>query len=268
MELTFNALVSGAQAGVVNATLPWQVAFYSAGPPPVVADLLTSARRGAFYMELVKLSDIRKTLDARTILVSARRRLGIEEVRLATSFGVCVVRDDDSEGLRMASGGADVGEVNSRFVASVMRNRSRRVASECRGVILALLKEKWLTPGELVSELQLSFDAKTVVNQLRSLARCGTIHLLGRTVSGEGLYGLPGIQYPVRADLSKTSKLKYLRGAVTQVLASCDRPVSSAEISEILNVSKHQIRSLLKKLANERKTTRTSDGWILFREKS
>ncbi len=263
--LTFAALKSGGQAGVVNATCTWQVAFYSAGPPPVVADLLTSARRGAFYGELVKLYDIRKVLDARAVIVSARRLLGVDEVRLATSFGIYVVLDGDAESLAMASGGAEVGEVNSRFVSSVLPKRSRRMASGCRNAILALLKEKWLTPEELVSELQLSYGEKTVVNQLRSLARIGKSHLLGRTVLGEGVYGMPGKLYPVRIDLSKSSKLKYLKSAVVQVLESCGRPVSSAEISEMLNVSKHQIRSVLRKLANEHKTAKTSEGWILFK---
>ncbi|MGF3499179.1 MAG: hypothetical protein ACQXXL_06120 [Candidatus Methanosuratincola sp.] len=267
MQLTFQALIGGSKASEVNATNPWRVAFYDPGPPPVVADVLASARRGAFYQEIVKLSDIRQRLDARSILVSPRRRIGVDDVRLATSFGIYVVLDDDPEGLRMASDGVDVGEVNSRFVESVLKNKSRRVASECRSAIIALLREKWLTPGELVSELQLSFGARTVTSQLRSLARGGTVHLLGRTVKGEGVYGLPGIQYPVRGDLSRPSRLGHLKRAVTAILASSSRPMTSVEISERLNVNNHQIRSLLRKLANERKTVRTGDGWVFSDKK-
>ncbi|MEM2126301.1 MAG: hypothetical protein QXQ53_07900 [Candidatus Methanosuratincola sp.] len=264
MGLTFQKLISGSQSSEVDATLPWQVAFYDPGPPPVVADVLTSAQRGAFYQEIVKLSDIRQRLDARSVLVSPRKRLGVGDVRLATSFGIYVVLDDDPEGLRMASSGTDVGEVNSRFVEAVLKKRSRRVASDCRSAIVGLLREKWLTPEELVSELNLSFDDRTVFSQLRSLARCGTVQLLGRTVKGEGVYGLPGILYPVRGDLSRLSKLRHLKSSVAGLLASCGRPMTSAEISERLNVSKHQIRSLLRKLANERKTIRTNDGWIFL----
>lgn len=267
MVLTFQALVAGSQAGKVNATLPWQVAFYEPGPPPVAADVLTSARRGAFYEEVVKLSDIRQRLDARVILVSSRRRIGVDDVRLATSFGICVILDGDSEGLRMASSGADVGEVNARFVEAILKNKSRRVASECRSAIVELLREKWLTPEELVSALHLSFGARTVTSQLRSLVMVGTVRLIGRTAKGEGVYGLPGIQYPARGDLSRPSRLRYLEGAVTEMLSSCGRPMTSAEMSERLNASQHQIRSVLRKLANGRKAARTGGGWVFSGKK-
>ncbi len=264
MGLTLQALISKSQASQVSATLPWQVAFYDPGPPPVVADLLTVARKGAFYEMIVKLSDIRQKFDARAILVSPRRRLGVGEVQLATSFGIYVVLDCDQDGLRMASSGSDVEEVNSRFVHAILKNRSRRVASDCRSAILALLKEKLFTPDELVSELGLSFNTRTVTSQLRSLVNAGAVRLLGRTVKGEGVYGLPGILYPVRGDLSKISRISHMKRAIVDTLAFCGRPMSSAEISERLGVSKHQIRSLLRKLSNERKTIKIGDGWILL----
>uniref|UniRef100_A0A7J3V0H9 Uncharacterized protein n=1 Tax=Candidatus Methanosuratincola petrocarbonis (ex Vanwonterghem et al. 2016) TaxID=1867261 RepID=A0A7J3V0H9_9CREN len=267
MVLTFQALVGGSQISKVNATLPWIVAFYEPGPPPVVADMLTSARKGAFYEEIVKLSDIRQRLDARSILVSPRRRIGVDEARLATSFGIYVVLEGDHDGLSMASSGADIGEVNSRFVETILKNRSRRVASECRSAIVELLREKWLTPEELVSELRLSFDARTVTAQLRSLARGGAVRLLARTVKGEGIYGLPGIQYPARGDLSRPSRLEYLERTVTEMLSNCDRPLTSTEMSERINVSQHQIRSIMRKLAGAQKAARTGDGWVFSGKK-
>ncbi len=265
--MTFQELLGGSRATKVNATLPWQVAFYGPGPPPVVADVLTSARRGAFYEEIVKLSDIRQRHDARAILVSPRRRIGVDDARLATSFGIYVVLDGDQDGLSMASKGADVGEVNSRFVEAALKNRSRRAASDCRSAIIELLREKWLTLGELVSSLRLSFDARTVTAQLRSLARGGGVRLLARTVEGEGVYGLPGIQYPVRGDLSRPSRLAYLERAAIEMLSGSDRPLTSSEMSERLNVSQHQVRSLMRKLAGARKAARAGDGWVFSGKK-
>ncbi|MDH7556761.1 MAG: hypothetical protein QHG94_07485, partial [Candidatus Methanosuratincola sp.] len=58
-----------------------------------------------------------------------------------------------------------------------------------------------------------------------------------------------------------------LKRAVTAILASSSRPMTSVEISERLNVNNHQIRSLLRKLANERKTVRTGDGWVFSDKK-
>ncbi len=51
------------------------------------------------------------------------------------------------------------------------------------------------------------------------------------------------------------------------MLSSCGRPMTSAEMSERLNASQHQIRSVLRKLANERKAARTGDGWVFSDKK-
>ncbi|MBC7121155.1 MAG: hypothetical protein H5T33_06240 [Candidatus Methanosuratus sp.] len=266
MDLTFPEISGRMYASKVNATLPWQVAFYDPGPPPIVAEALTGTRRWELLQGLVKLMDIRQNLDARTILVSPKRRLGVDDVRLATSFGIYVVLYGDPEGLRLASKGTGVGDVNARAISAILKSKNRRVASECRDAIMSLLKEKWLTHGELVSELQLSFDPGTITHQLRSLTRAGVVQALGRTEKGEGVYGIPEIPYPVRGDLSRASKQRHLKGAIIAALASAGRPLTSYEISERLKVSKHQIRSLLKILSKESKVIRIRHGWALSGE--
>ncbi|MDI9644701.1 MAG: hypothetical protein QFX35_05730 [Candidatus Verstraetearchaeota archaeon] len=263
MGLTFGEVLEGGRGSTVNATVSWRVAYYNTGPPPVVAEILRGSSRGAFFEELVKLSDIRLRADARAILISPRRAIGVEKVRLASSFGVYVVLDTDPDGLSLASSGADVGEVNSRAISAILGSRNRKVASECRAAILALLEERWLTLEELISSLSFSFSARTVSQQLRSLTRSGSVRVLGRTKGGYGVFGIPGRVYPLRGDLSRPSTLRHLSGAVIAVLASSGRALSSGEISESLNASKHQVRRLLRRLSNEGKVERTEIGWAL-----
>lgn len=255
--------LSGWERGVrLVGTVEWVVDYYLPGPPPVVAERLKTLRKDAFYHRLVKLSDLKRALDARALLIAPRRAIGLGEVRLATSFGVCVVLEGDSEGARLAAGGAGVGEVNSRAADQIVKAGSRKMASECRAALVSLLGERWLTASEVLGELGRSYDPRTVMSQLRRLARSGEIRTLGRTRRGEGVYGLPGRIYPLRGDLSKETKIRHLEESALRMLKSSDAPIASSVISERLNASKHEVRSVLGMLSKRGLAERGEGGWV------
>jgi hypothetical protein len=247
----------------ISASRVWILTFFSNGPPPVAVAYLRGKRIGAFFEELVKLSDTKKVWDARAILVAAQSTINNDEVQLATNSEVYVVLDRDNKNLEAALNGSDVSEVNRATQAKLLGKRSRSSALECRALELDLLSKRWMTLQELVEQLQWRFERRTVKTQVRSLQREKKISICGRTNSGEGLLGTPNGRYKMRPDLSTPTKRILLSREIIHMIGVEAKPLNYKDISERLGVKTHIATATLRGLTKDGTIEKKGDGWTL-----
>jgi Mn-dependent DtxR family transcriptional regulator len=256
----------GKPNAVVAGSRRWILDFYFPGPPPLVVEFLSRRNKRKFPEKLLKLLDLRKSKDARAILVFAPGALGFEDVQLALSFGIYSVMDGDQTSLKNAIKGLDVAEVNGALRERLLKTKSRGASLECREAILELLEKGWLTYKELAESLRWRFDPATVYAQLRTLQSKGAVKVLSRTRRGEGMFGLPNRVYPLRGDLSNPSKISYLTETINRFLEDKNRPVSYQEMANSLGVRRHIITSILGGLAKKGSVRKVEGGWALYKD--
>jgi predicted DNA-binding transcriptional regulator len=247
----------------VTATRAWALTFFSNGPPPIALALMKGQKGKAFFEELVKLSDIKRVLDARAILVAPPGYIDSDGIQLATNSGVYVVFDGDSKNLEEALRGAEVPEVNELSREGLSSKKNRSVSSECRTLELDLISKRWMTRREVEEQLQWRFESRTVRTQIRSLQRQGKICLCGRTNTGEGLLGTPGGRYRVRPDLSPPTVRALLSREIADLLRTETRALAYQEIAERLGVKAHITTAALRGLAKRGVVERKGGGWAL-----
>jgi hypothetical protein len=248
---------------VVAGSRRWLLDFYSPGPPPLVVEFLSRRNKRRFPEKLLKLLDLKKSRDARAVLVVAPGAVGFEDVQLASSFGIYLVVDGDQTSLKNAIKGGDVAEVNVTSRERLLRTKSRGASLECREAVMELLEKGWLTYEELAEQLRWRFDPATVYAQLRTLQSKGEVKVLSRTRRGEGVFGLPGKVYPIRGDLSGPSKISHLAETISRLLESKDLPVTYQEMVNSLGVRRHIVTSVLGGLARSGLIRRVEGGWTL-----
>jgi len=257
----------GKSNAVVAGSRRWLLDFYSPGPPPLVVEFLSRRNKRRFPEKLLKLLDLKKSRDARAVLVVAPGAVGSEDVQLASSFGIYLVIDGDQTSLKNAIKGGDVAEVGDASRERLLRTKSRDASLECREAIMELLDKGWLTYKEMAEQLRWRFDPTTVYAQLRTLQSKGAVKVLSRTGRGEGIFGLPGKVYPIRGDLSGPSKISYLAETISGLLESKDRPVSYQEMANSLGVRRHVVTSVLRGLAKSGSVRKVEGGWALAGDK-
>lgn len=237
----------------VAGTIEWLVDYYHDGPPPIAIELLNGKR--AFFEKLVKLLDIKKAKDARTIIFAKKSALDPKFVELSTSFGVYVVLDE--EFLVKAINGEDVFEVNSAIIKSF---KNREIFKSCRDDVLELLSNECLTLNEIMERLSFKYERVMIRNQVRRLLSSERILKLCRLSTGEVVYGLHGRIYRMRDDLSSESKKKYIRGLILDLVRS--KPMNYSEIAEALGLSRGLVTSALRELKKKGLVKKQGDKWI------
>ncbi|MBC7113448.1 MAG: hypothetical protein H5T34_05480 [Candidatus Methanomethyliales bacterium] len=253
--------IPGARNVVVSGSKNWLLDYYSPGPPPIAVEFLN--KKTKFYEKLVKLLDIRKTMDARAIMLAARGTIDRDAVNLALNFGIYLVMKGDDQGLKAALGGGDLTEVNNSTRAILLNMKNRKLASECRSEILDLLSRECLTIREIISRLRLRFGERTVYSQLRSLRTRGDVISVCRLEDGTAVFGLPGIIYPVREDLSRSSRAAYIKNLILNFLKEKGRPITYLEIMSHFSLKRSIVTSALRDLKRKGKVIKTQGGWTL-----
>lgn len=239
----------------------WLLDYYLKGPPPVAIEFLN--KRSKFFEKIVKLLDLKKTIDARAILVASRGTIDQDSVSLANSFGIYIVLSNDESGFKGALTGGDIQEINGQTCARLLEMRSRKIAKECRVTILEVLGKECLTYKELSRRLNLRFSERTVYTQLRSLRSKGLIVPMYRRADGKVVFGLPGVEYPLREDLSKKSRVAYVKKLVLNLLRTRTKPMSYLEIMKELGLRRSLVTSALRDLKKKGAVVRGSDGWSI-----
>lgn len=253
--------LGGKWDGQVVASRSWPISFFSEGPPPVAVAFLKSMKKRAFFEELVKLSDIKKVLDARPVLVTRHNTIDAEGVQLATGFGIFVVLEGDSKNFEAALNGEDVSDVNTSTKERLLVKKSRSASKECRTLELDLLSKKWMTLRELEEQLRWRFEACTIRSQARSLQRGGKACVCGRTETGEGLLGTPDGIYKIRSDLSAPTVKKALSMQILRLIEVEAKPLDYKEISEKLGVRAHVATAALRALAKKGLVEKRGSKW-------
>jgi predicted ArsR family transcriptional regulator len=246
---------------IVTGSRRWLLDFYSPGPPPLVVEFLSRKNRHKFSEKLLKLLDLKKSRDARGVLVVAPGAVSSDDVQLASSFVIYLVIDGDQTSLKSAIKGGDVAEVNGASRERLLKIKSKGASLECREAIIELLEKGWLTYKELAESLRWRFDPATVYAQLRALQSKSAVKVLSRTRRGEGVFGLPDKFYSVRSDLSSLSKVSYLAETISRILKGKDRPVSYQEMANLLGVRRHVVTSVLRGLAKKGSVRKVEGGW-------
>jgi hypothetical protein len=249
----------------ITGTKDWGLTYFSKGPPPIAIAYLQRKRSGLFFEELVKLSDIRTVLDARSILVADLGAIKPDAIQLATNLGVYVIIDSDETSLQEALRGVDVSEVNRASQIRLLRKKRRSASQECRSLILNLLSKKWMTLQELEEQLKWRFDRRTVRFQARELQHEGKLSVLGRTKFGEGLLGLPTGHYHVRQDLSVSTMNLFLAREILYIMEGKEKPLTYREISEKLWIKGHVATAILRELASKGAVEKSGSGWKIKR---
>ncbi|MGQ9759916.1 MAG: winged helix-turn-helix domain-containing protein [Candidatus Methanomethylicaceae archaeon] len=245
----------------VTGSRNWLIDYYFKGPPPVAIEFLS--KRVKFYEKIVKLLDLKKMIDARSIMVVTKGAIDQDSLNLATNFGIYVVMVGDERGLKAALGGDDLQEVNGMARARLLITRSRKAAKECRSAILEALSKECLTYKELAERLKLRFSQRTVYVQLRLLRSKGIIETVCRREDGKAVFGLPGVSYTLREDLSKTSRVAYVKRLVLSFLISRSRPMSYVEIMRDMRLKRGVVTSALRDLKKRGMVERTAEGWVV-----
>ncbi|MEM2128451.1 MAG: hypothetical protein QXM93_02510 [Candidatus Methanomethyliaceae archaeon] len=253
--------IPGERNVLVPASRNWLVDYYSPGPPPIAVEILKN--KSKFYEKIVKLLDIRKTIDARAIMVAARDTIDQDSINLALNFGIYLVIKGDEKGLRTALSGGDLVEVNNSTRALLLNVRNRNLARECRGEILELLGKECLTLKEIVSRLRLRFGERTVYAQLRLLRSRGDVISVCRLEDGKAVFGLPGAMYPLREDLSKSSRPTYTKNLILNFLKQRGVPSTYLEIMSRLGLKRNVVTSALRDLKRKGRVIKTQEGWTL-----
>ncbi len=245
----------------LTASADWVLDCFLPGPPPVAVELLKRRGRGLFFEKVVKLQDVRRSIDCRTVIVAGYAP-SPEQVRVCTAAGISVALGGDLEGIRQALRGAPCEEVNGRPALQILKRRNRARSARCRGELLAAFGEEWMTLDEAKSRLRWSFSGEEVVAQVRSLLASGEVALLARTRDGDGVYGLIGRAYAPRADLSDRCRKGASRRAVLEALVG--RPgLTSAEVAEACGMPAEQARVSLRDLARMSKVVKDGTVWRL-----
>jgi len=244
-----------------TASADWGVDCFLLGPRPVAVELLARRGRGLFFEKVVKLQDIRRSMDCRTVIVAGYAP-SPEQIRICTAAGISVALGGDPEGVSQALRGTPCEEVNGRAALRILKRRDRARSARCRGELLAAFGGEWMTLDEAKSRLRWSFSGEEVAAQVRSLLASGEVALLARTRDGDGVYGLIGRAYAPRADLSDRCRKVASRRAVLEALAG--RPgLTSAEVAEACGMSIEQARVSLRDLARMSKVAKDGAVWRL-----
>jgi hypothetical protein len=245
----------------VTASADWVLDCFLPGPPPVAVELLARRGRGVFFEKVVKLQDVRRSMDCRTVIVAGYAP-SPEQIRVCTAAGISVALGCDPEGISKALRGAPCEEVNGRSALRILNRRNRARSARCRGELLSAFGGEWMTLDEAKSRLRWSFSEDEVAAQVRSLLASGEVALLARTKGGDGVYGLMGRAYAPRADLSDRCRKGASRRAVLEALAG--RPgLTSAEVAEACGMSAEQARVSLRDLARISKVAKDGAVWRL-----
>lgn len=245
----------------LTASAEWVLDCLLPGPPPVAVELLARRGRGLFFEKVVKLQDIRRSMDCRTVIV-AGYALSPEQIRICTAAGISVALGGDPEGVSQALRGTPCEEVNGRSALRILKRRNRARSARCRGELLAAFGVEWMTLDEAKSRLRWSFSEVEVAAQVRSLLASGEVALLARTRDGEGVYGLMGRAYAPREDLSERCRKGAFRQAVIDALAG-RTGLTSAEVAEACGMSADRARVSLRDLARMSKVAKDGAFWRL-----
>jgi len=254
-----------ARSVVVSGSKKWLVDYYSPGPPPIAVEFLD--KKTKFYEKIVKLLDIRKTKDARAIMVAAKGTIDHDSINLATNFGIYIVMKGDDQGLRAAMSGGDLFDINNSTRNLLLSLRNKKIARECRAEILEILSKECLTHKEIVARLKLRFGERTVSTQLRSLRSKGEVVPLCRLEDGAAVFGLPGATYPVREGLSKSSRSVFIRRLILNFLKQKGRPSTYLEMMNYFGLKRNLVTSALRELKRRGEVTKTSEGWTLSKDR-
>ncbi|MCQ5341271.1 MAG: winged helix-turn-helix domain-containing protein [Candidatus Methanomethylicia archaeon] len=238
----------------IMGTKKWILDYYYEGPPPIVIELLNKKKE--FYEKIVKLLDLQKTLYAKTILF-LKKPIDLELIDLATSFSIYIVKDDD--GVIKVINGEDIYEINNNTKKNI---KSKIIAKECRNSILEIIKDECLTTNEIIDKLKLRFNEKTIRSQIRKLLSKGEIVKLYRLNNGKLVFGIPNKIYPLRENVSKSSRSKYLKNIILSILEN--RSLTPSEIANIIKVDKSIIIPILRELRKEGKIKRIKNEWMLI----
>jgi len=252
--------LKGQRNAHVEASREWIVDFFNKGPPPLVIEFLHRKEQMRFYEKMIKLLDIQKSCDARSVLIVSTHAVGPEEIRLASHFEIYVVAEDDEESFRTAVSGGDL-EINRVVMEKIVSHKSRKFSEDCRAAILELLEKRWLTVQELKEQLRWRYSQKTVISQVRTMRKKGEVLILGRTTRGEGIFGIPGTIYSIREDLSNPTKIVHLSRTVIDLLRSTEHPIPYDRIANSLGAKKHEITAVLRELRKKGQVKRERRGW-------
>ncbi|MCX8181862.1 MAG: hypothetical protein N3D12_01960 [Candidatus Methanomethyliaceae archaeon] len=253
--------IPGEKNVVVSGSKNWLLDYYSPGPPPIAVEFLK--KKTKFYEKLVKLLDIRKTRDARSIMIATRGTIDQDSINLALNFGIYLVMKGDDQNLRTALSGGDLVEVNNSTRSLLMNMRNRKLARECRGEILDILSKECLTLKEITSRLRLRFGERTAYAQLRSLRSRGNIISICRLEDGTAVFGLPGCVYPMREDFSKSSRAAYTKSLILNFLKQRGVTSTYIEIMSHLGLRRNVVTSALRDLRRKGLVIKTQEGWTL-----
>jgi len=243
------------------ASADWVLDCFLPGPPPVAVELLTRRGGGPFFEKVVKLQDIRRSMDCRTVIVAGYAP-SPEQIRICTAAGISVALGGDKDGISEALRGAPCEEVNRRSALQIPKRRDRARSARCRGELLAAFGGEWMTLDEAKSLLRWRFSEDEVAAQVRSLLASGEISLLARTRYGDGVYGLRGRAYAPRADLSYRCRKDASRRAVLDALAG-GKGLTPAEVAAACGMSADRTRISLRDLARMSKVVKCGAVWRL-----
>ncbi len=244
-----------------TASADWVLDCFLPGPPPVAVELLTRRGRGLFFEKVVKLQDVRRSMDCRAVIVAGYAP-SPEQIRICTAAGISVALGGDPEGVSKALRGTPSEEVNGRSTLRILKRRDSARSARCRGELLDAFGREWMTLDEAKSRLRWNFSEEEVAAQVRSLLASGEAALLARTRGGAGVYGLIGRAYAPRGDLSDRCRKGASRRAVLEALAG-RRGLTSAEVAEACGMSADRARVSLRDLARMSKVAKDGAVWRL-----
>lgn len=243
-----------------EASACWVLDFFIRGPPPIAIEYLTKQAKGKIYEKLVKLEDVRRSMDCRAVIITNFTPKP-DAAKLCSASGISLVLETDIEGLTLALGGALPEEVNQRIFLHFLKSRDRQHVRKCREDLRAALDEECLTLKEVVSRLKWTYSEKDIAGQVRRLLRSGEITILARNRRGEGIYGAPDRSYRFRADLSGRCRKEAVRSAALALVSKSHNGVESGEIATALNITLDAARICLRDLAKQSKILKKGNAW-------
>jgi len=250
-----------------TASDEWVLDCLIPGPPPVAVELLSRRSGGHFYEKVVKLQDLRRAMDCRTVIITGFAP-SQGQIRLCTAAGISIVLARDAEGVRLALGGTSCEEANRRAILHILKSHDRVRSAKCREGLLAAFRDDWLTLGEAKSRLRWSYSEEDVAAQVRSLLASGKIALLARSRDGSGIYGVRGRSYAPRDDLSERCRKEASRQAVKEVLAKHTGGMTSSEVAEACRMPVERARICLRDLSKRSKVAKEGTLWRLGPQKA
>ncbi len=245
-----------------TASADWVLDYYLPGPPPVAVDLLLRRGRGLFFEKVVKLQDLRRFMDCRTVIVAGYPP-SPDQIRICGASGISIALITDQEGIGHALSGTPCEEVNRRTELQILKRQNRARSEKCRGELLAAFRQECMTMGEAKAKLRWSYSEGEVASQLRALLSSGDIKMLARAKDGGGIYGICGTKCGLRADLSDRCRKEATRRAVTEALAGRPSGMTAVEVAEACGIPVIQSRICLRDLAKASTVSKEGAVWRL-----